>query len=49
MHEETWAGGNESLRLTISQAREIQPRCAASVFPLADFSFHSGRAVKLEE
>ena len=42
VHEETWAGGNESLRLTISQAREIQPRCAASVvFPLRTSLFTS--------
>ena len=40
VHDETWAG-NESLRLTISQAEEIQPRCAVSVFPPADLFFHS--------
>ena len=34
MHGETWAGGQESLRLMISQAKEIQPRCAVSVFSL---------------
>ena len=34
VHDETWAGGQEILRLSISQAKEIQPRCAVSVFPL---------------
>ena len=34
VHDETWAGGQEILRLSISQSQEIQPRCAVSVFPL---------------
>ena len=41
VHDETWAGGQEILRLTISQADEIQPSCAASVFPPSGFSSHS--------
>ena len=34
MHGKTWAGDDETLRLTISQAWEIQPRCAVSMFSL---------------
>ena len=34
VHDETWAGGQEILRLSIYQAKETQPRCAISVFPL---------------
>ena len=34
VHVETWAGGQEILRLSISQAKEIQVRCAGSVFTL---------------
>ena len=41
VHEETWAGRQESLRLTISQAKKIQPRCAVSVFHPADLFSHS--------
>ena len=53
VHDETWAGFNESLRLTISQAKEIQPRCAVSVFSSCVLLFslpsYLGQAVKLEE
>ena len=31
VHDETWAGGNESLRLTISQAKEILRMDAAQL------------------
>ena len=31
LHEETWAGCNESLSLKISQEVEIVPKCAVTV------------------
>ena len=51
VHDETWAGGNESLRLTISQAEEIQPSCVGVspcglIFSLPSYL---GQAVKSEE
>ena len=51
VHDETWAGGQKILRLSISQTQEIQPRCAVSIFScvlLFSLPSYLGREVKLE-